>query len=50
MPALIDEMQNYLETVALFRTEGYSPHWAAEEPEPMHSLEELGAEQLLVGE
>ena len=32
MPALLEEMKRYLETVALFRAEGCEPHWATDEP------------------
>jgi hypothetical protein len=41
MPALVEEMQAYLEAVDLFRAEGCEPHWANDERGPIHSVEQL---------
>ena len=48
--ALLAEVRSYLETVALFRAEGYAPHWAADEPERINRAKMLDVEQSLLGE
>ncbi len=50
MPALLEEMRRYLETVALFRAEGCEPHWATDEPRPLHDGGQLSFDSLLVAE
>jgi hypothetical protein len=50
MPALLEEMRRYLETVALFRAEGCEPHWASNEQQSERSGEQLTLDGLLVAE
>jgi hypothetical protein len=50
MPALLEEAQQYLEAVALFRAEGCEPHWATDEQPPLRSGEQLSLDELLVAE
>ena len=50
MPALLEEVQQYLEAVALFRAEGCEPHWATDEQQPSRVGEQLSLDRLLVAE
>ena len=50
MPALLEEVQRYLEAVALFRAEGCEPHWATDEQQPSRAGEQLSLDGLLVAE